>query len=601
MLFALVGPRWGRLLLALVLVLIARAAALVLPLSTRFLVDDVIMKHRGQLLLPLVLVIWAAALIQAGGALALTQILSKEGYRLVAELRQRVQQHVARLPTAFHDANKAGALASRIMSDVEGARHVLGQPLIEFVGGIFTAALALIYLFRLSITLTAAALLCIAIFIVISRQGIRKIRPVYRESAKVQAEVNGRLIESLAGIRVVKGYHAEQQEAAVFSAGAHKLLAAGLRNMKAASMMGVTNSVVLGTVSALMIYMAVLQITSGKLTVGGFVTFTAFVTLLMMPMQQLTGVGTVLVEAMAGLERTNDLLSLVPEDSDSRRTLKAGLLRGAVSFEHVTFGYDPSRPVLDDLSFEALPGSVTALVGSSGAGKSTIINLITAFYQPLSGSIRVDGQDLSRISLDTYRKQLGVVLQDTFLFDGTIRENVAFARPDASEEDIMGACAIAWVNQFAESFPQKYDTVVGERGVKLSGGQRQRISIARAILADPRILILDEATSSLDSESESAIQAGLAYLMEGRTSFVIAHRLSTIRRADKILVVEGGRIVEQGTHDSLYAARGRFYDLYTRQHTSSNDNLFLASVSSDAVRPVETPGRVAAHAGRSVQ
>ncbi len=563
----LVRPRLARLAGGLALVLIGRAAALVLPASTKYLVDDVIVQRHYQLLVPLILGILASAIVQAACTYGVTWVVSREGHRLVAQLRRKVQAHVGRLPVSYFDSNKAGALASRIIGDVEGTRHLMGYSLVEFVGGIATALLSLVFLLKVSVVLTAAVLLGLVLFSLVSKKGFQRLRPVFRESAIAQAEVSGRLIESLGGIRVVKGYNAEASEARAFANGVDKMLGIALRTSRAAALMGMSSSLVLACISAGVMFLAARQIYSGSLTLGGFMSFMAFMTFLMGPMFQLQGLGPQLLEALAGLDRTQDLLGEKPEDENPRRMERLDQLQGRVSFEHVSFAYQPGKPVLHDLSFEARPGTVTAFVGSSGSGKSTIIGLVAAFHDASDGVIRVDGIDLSTVRLDSYRSRLGVVLQDTFLFDGTIRENVAFARPAASEEEILSACRIAHVHEFAERLPQKYDTLVGERGVKLSGGQRQRVSIARALLADPRILILDEATSSLDSESEAAIQEGLAYLMEGRTTFVIAHRLSTVHRADQILVVEGGRIVERGSHESLYAAGGRYDDLSTRQQT----------------------------------
>ena len=592
----LVRPRRGKLALGFLLMLINRPAGLVLPGSTKYLVDSVIMKHQTWMLQPLVLLVLAATLIQGVTSFILTQLISKEGQRLIAELRRKVQEHVGRLPVAYYDSNKTGALVSRIMTDVEGVRNLIGTGLIEFVGGILTALIALVLLLRISPLLTGLALLFIAAFALGLRQAFTRIRPIFRERGKINAEVTGRLTESLAGVRVVKGYHAEAQEAGVFGAGVKRLLDNVLRSLTAISLMSLSATVLMGLVGATVMYLGARQILAGTLTLGGFMAFTAYLAFLVAPMFQVVGIGTQITEALAGLDRTQEVLHEKPEDEDARRTQTIGAIQGYVSFEHVTFEYDPAKPVLHDVSFDSPPGTVTALVGPSGSGKSTIISLIAAFHEPTEGAVRVDGTDLSTVRLDAYRTQLGVVLQDTFLFDGTIRENVAFARLGASEEQVLAACRIARVDEFAEKLEKKYETIVGERGVKLSGGQRQRVSIARAILADPRILILDEATSSLDSESESAIQEGLAYLMKGRTTFVIAHRLSTIRRADQILVVEEGRIVERGTHESLYAARGRYYDLYTRQH-GIDANLFLAPGEGGKEPEAEEKPRIAAGAG----
>ncbi|HVN04359.1 MAG TPA: ABC transporter ATP-binding protein [Bryobacteraceae bacterium] len=571
----LIRPRRGLLAVGLVLMAINRVSGLVLPASTKCLVDDIIGKRHYYLLRPLILAVVGATLTQGVTSFGLTQLLSKAAQRLIAELRRKVQMHVGRLPVTYYDANKSGVLVSRIMSDVEGVRNLIGTGLVEFLGGLLTAVLAVGVLVRLSPSMTGVALIAILAFGLALRKAFGVMRPIFRERGKIQAEVTGRLTESLGGVRVVKGYHAEAAEAGVFSQGVQRLLDNVMKSLTSTSFMSFGATVMMGVLGALVMYLGARQMIAHTLTLGQFFTFTMFLAFLIGPVFQVVGIGTQISEALAGLERTREVLSERPEDADPRRQVAAGPIRGEVVFDRVTFGYDASRTVLYDVSFRAAPDTVTALVGPSGAGKSTIIGLIAAFYAPTEGTIFVDGVDLSTIRLDSYRTQLGVVLQDTFLFDGTIRENVAFSRPDASEAQIREACRIARVDEFAEGFEKGYDTIVGERGVKLSGGQKQRVSIARAILADPAILILDEATSSLDSESEALIQEGLGYLMRGRTTFVIAHRLSTIRRADQILVVEGGRIVEHGQHESLYALRGRYYDLYTRQH-GVQTNLFLA-------------------------
>ncbi|HEY1242787.1 MAG TPA: ABC transporter ATP-binding protein [Bryobacteraceae bacterium] len=586
----LVRPRRKLLALGLLLTVIRSGTGLVLPASTKVLVDNIVGKRQIQLLGPLVLAVVGATIIQGFASFTLTQLLSIEGQRLIAQLRRKVQEHVGRLPVSYYDANKAGVLVSRIMTDVEGVRNLIGTGLVEFLGGVLTAIFALIILLRVSALLTGTSLLFIAVFALVLKKAFTRIRPIFRERGKINAEVTGRLTESLAGVRVVKGYHAEAKEAQVFAGGVQRLLENVMRSLTAMSLMSLSATVLMGVVGAVIMYLGARQIFAGTLTLGGFTMFSAFLAFLVAPVFQIVGIGTQITEALAGLDRTQEVLQERPEDEDTRRTLAIGPIQGVVSFDHVTFAYDPGKPVLHDISFEARPGTVTALVGPSGSGKSTIISLIAAFHEPTEGVVQVDAADLSTARLDSYRSQLGVVLQDTFLFDGSIRENVAFARPGATEEEIVEACRIARVDEFAERFEKKYETVVGERGVKLSGGQRQRVSIARAILANPRILILDEATSSLDSESEAAIQAGLAYLMEGRTTFVIAHRLSTIRRAEQILVVEEGRIVERGTHDSLYALGGRYYDLYTRQH-GVDANLFLAPGEGDKVPESEAPAR----------
>ncbi len=578
-----IKPRRGLLAVGFVLMAINRLAGLVLPASTKYLIDDVLGKRHVQLLVPLLFAVVGATTVQGVTSFSLTQLLAKEAQRLIAELRCQVQAHIGRLPVAFYDANKTGALVARIMSDVEGLRNLIGTGLVQFAGGLLTAFLALIILIRISPFMTAIAVSILVGFSVALKKAFGTIRPIFRERRKINAEVTGRLTESLGGVRVVKGYHAEEREQKVFASGVRRLLDNVLKTLTATSLMGLSSTALLGIVSAIIMYLGARQILAGTMTLGTFVTYTMFLGMLVAPVFQIVDIGTQLTEAVAGLERTREILRERPEDQDPRRLLSLGPLGGEVIFENVSFAYEAGKTVLDDITFRSQPSTVTALVGPSGAGKSTLIGLIAAFYVPTAGTVRVDGVDLATVRLDTYRTQLGVVLQETFLFDGTIRENVAFSRPDATEEQILAACRIARADEFAETFEKKYDTIVGERGVKLSGGQRQRVSIARAILADPRILILDEATSSLDSESEALIQEGLSYLMHRRTTFVIAHRLSTVRRADQILVVEEGRIVERGTHDSLYAAGGRYFELYTKQH-GVESNLFLAPGESDEVR-----------------
>jgi ABC-type multidrug transport system fused ATPase/permease subunit len=576
----LTHPRVGLLSLGFLLMAVNRVASLVLPYSTKFLFDSVIPKRSIHLLDQLVLAVLGATVIQGITSFALTQLLSKEAQRLITELRQRVQTHISRLPVSFYDANKTGMLVSRIMSDVEGVRNLLGTGLVDFVGGLLTSGIALALLMRISAVMTSVALGFLLCFALALTKAFGTIRPIFRERGKINAEVTGRLTESLGGVRVIKGYHAEAREEAVFAAGVKRLLENVMRTLTATSVMSLSASVLLGIVGAVVTFVGARQIMAGTMSIGGLVSYTALLAFLIAPMAQAVGIGTQLTEALAGLERTQEILRERPEDQDPGRSAALRDIVGRIEFDNVSFSYDGVHEVLREISFRAEPGTVTALVGSSGSGKSTTIGLISAFYVPSKGRILVDGTDLSTVRLDSYRTRLGVVLQESFLFDGTIRENVAFSRPAASEEEILRACRIARVDEFAESFADKYDTVVGERGVKLSGGQRQRISIARAILAEPRILILDEATSSLDSESEQMIQHGLSYLMQGRTTFVIAHRLSTIRRADQILVMEQGKIVERGTHEQLYAAQGRYYDLYTRQH-GVEENLFLAPGEGD--------------------
>ncbi len=590
--WALVKPRRGLLALGFVLMAINRVSGLVLPASTKYLVDNVIGKRQMNLLTPIVLGVLAATIIQGATSFTLTQLLSKSAQKMIADLRRQVQAHIGRLPVSFYDANKTGALVSRIMSDVEGVRNLIGTGLVEFVGGLMTAVIALVYLIHTSVAMTAVAFGILFVFGFGINKAFATIRPIFRARPKITAEVTGRLTESLSGVRVVKGYHAEEREEGVFSAGVRRLLDNVLKTLTATSLMSLSAAGLMGVVSAIIMEFGAHKILGGTMTLGTFFAFNIFLGLLVAPVFQIVAIGTQITEAITGLERTREILNEKVEDEAPGRTVTLDRVNGMVEMEDVSFAYDTRKEVLHDVSFQSEPGTVTALVGPSGAGKSTIIGLIAAFYVPSSGRVFVDGADLATVKLNSYRTQLGVVLQETFLFDGTIRENVAFARPNATEEEILAACQIARVDEFAESFDHKYDTVVGERGVKLSGGQKQRVSIARAILADPRILILDEATSSLDSESEALIQEGLRYLMRGRTTFVIAHRLSTIRRADQILVVEDGRIIERGTHASLYALGGRYYDLYTKQHAVET-NVFLApgesTVEADEPSAPEVP------------
>ncbi len=578
----LVRPRRALIGVGLILMVINRVSGLVLPYSTKFLVDDVIGKNDIQKLNPLVLMVALATVIQGVTSFSLTQLLSKAGQRLIAELRQKVQAHIGRLPLTYFDSNKTGALVSRIMTDVEGVRNLIGTGLVEFLGGLLTAVMALVILIRISALMTGLSAAAVILFGLALWKAFAKIRPIFRERGKIQSEVTGRLTESLGGVRVVKGYHAEEREEQVFGRGVGRLLNNILQSLTAMSLMSLSATVLMGIVGSVVMFVGAHKILAHTLTLGEFVTFTAFLAFLVAPVFQIVQIGTQITEAMAGLDRTREILNESKEDADPHRNVSLGVIDGTVVFDDVTFEYEKGKTVLHNVSFRSDPGTVTALVGSSGSGKSTIIGLVAAFYKPLEGKVLVDGVDLSTARLNSYRTQIGVVLQDTFLFDGTIRENIAFARPGATEADVMRVCRIARVDEFAERFAEKYDTIVGERGVKLSGGQKQRVSIARAILADPRILILDEATSSLDSESEQLIQEGLSFLMKGRTTFVIAHRLSTIRRADQILVVEEGRILERGTHGSLYAAEGRYFDLYNRQH-GLEANLFLAPGEGDTV------------------
>ncbi|HXJ47329.1 MAG TPA: ABC transporter ATP-binding protein [Candidatus Dormibacteraeota bacterium] len=578
--WALLKPRRGILALGFLLIVINRVAGFAVPAASKFVFDNVIAKHQIQFLIPIVLSVIAATIIQGSTSFTLTQLFSKSAQRMITELRKQVQAHIGRLPISFYDSHKTGALVSRIMSDVEGVRNLVGTGLVELAGGLLTAVIALIVMLKISLVMTLVAFGVLLVFGFGINKAFATIRPIFRARPKITAEVTGRLTESLGGVRVVKGYHAEEREEKVFASGVQRLLDNVLKTLTATSLMGMSATVLLGLVSAVIMYFGARQILSGTMTAGVLIAYSALLAMLVAPIFQIVAIGTQLTEALTGLERTKEILSEKIEDEAPGRAMDMSRVDGTVEFESVDFAYDVNKPVLFDIGFSAKPGTVTALVGPSGAGKSTIIGLIAAFYTPTKGRVVVDGTDLATVRLRTYRTQLGVVLQDTFLFDGTIRENVAFAKPEATDAEILEACRIARVDEFAEGFEKKYDTVVGERGVKLSGGQKQRVSIARAILANPRILILDEATSSLDSESEALIQEGLRYLMRGRTTFVIAHRLSTIRRADQILVVEAGRIIERGTHEALYKLGGRYYDLYTRQH-GIETNLFLAPGEGD--------------------
>jgi ABC-type multidrug transport system fused ATPase/permease subunit len=582
--WALVAPRKGLLLAGLGLMVVNRGAGLVLPIISKPLLDTVLSPQhaRPDLLLKVIALVLSATILQAITSFSLTQLLSKEGQRLIAEMRRRVQRHVGLLSVAYYDENRTGMLVSRIMTDVEGVRNLVGTGLVDFLGGMLTAVLVFFFLLYRSVTVTLTVFVVVGTFVFVLQNGFKKIRPIFRERGKINAEVTGRLTESLGGVRVIKGYHAETREAEVFAGGVERLLNNVMKSLTMTSVLGSASTTVLGLVSALVMWLGGHNVLNNTWTVGTYFQYNVFLALMVAPIFQIVNIGTQLTEAFAGLDRTREIMSEIEENQVPGRTVQMPPIRGSVRFEDVEFAYTPEKPVLHGISFRAEPGTVTALVGSSGSGKSTIISLLCAFHTPSTGKVLVDDIDLATVNLNTFRSQLGVVLQDSFLFDGTIRENVMFSRPEATEEQFLAACRTARVDEFAERFPETYDTIVGERGVKLSGGQRQRLSIARALLAEPRILILDEATSSLDSESEAMIQAGLAQLMQGRTTFVIAHRLSTIRRAEQILVVEQGRIVERGNHAELFALGGRYYDLYTRQH-GLEANLFLAPGEGDAV------------------
>lgn len=557
--------RW-RLALGLALMLASRLAGLVLPASSKVLIDDVIGKQRADLLPLLALAVGAATVVQAATGFALSQVLGVAAQRAITEMRKRVQAHVARLPVSYFDSTKTGVLISRIMSDAEGIRNLVGTGLVQLVGGFVTAAIAVGVLFWLNWKLTTVTLVALLIFGGGMAAFFSKLRPIFRERGKLNAEVTGRLAETLGGIRVVKAYTAERRERYVFAQGAHRLFRNVAKSMTAISGTGALATIVVGGIGVLMLLVGGGDVVAGRMTMGDLVMYIFFTGLMAAPLIQIASIGTQITEAFAGLDRIREIRRLATEDQEDATRAPLGEIRGNVAFEDVWFEYVPGVPVLKGITFTAPAGTTTALVGASGGGKSTLISLVMAFNRPQRGRVLVDGRDLSTLRLHEYRRALGVVLQENFLFDGTVADNIAFARPDATRAEIEAVARVAHADEFVRGFTEGYDTVVGERGVKLSGGQRQRIAIARAILADPRLLILDEATSSLDSESEAQIQDGLRSLRKGRTSFVIAHRLSTIVTADQILVLEAGEIVERGTHGELLALGGRYRQLYDRQY-----------------------------------
>jgi ABC-type multidrug transport system fused ATPase/permease subunit len=569
----LIRARKARMFLGLGIMAVNRMTGLVLPTTTKYLIDDVIGKHNLGMLNLLVLIAAASTVLQAVSSFALSQILGKAAQRSITEMRRRVQRHVSRLTVGYFEQTKAGALLSRVVNDAEGLRNLVGTGLVDLVGSLVTAVFALGFLFHYSAQLTLIALGVLSLFGIVMQYSFKTLRPLFRDRSKINAELSGRLTESFSGVRVVKAYGAERREALVFAKAAHRLFRNVAQTITSFSAISAASTVLLGAISVSIMYLGARQILSGEMSLGDFVAFTLYLGMLIGPIVQVVNIGSQLNEAFSGLERIRELMNEPAEDADDAKRQPLGRIAGRVEFDDVHFAYQEGTPVLNGISFVSEPGTVTALVGPSGAGKSTVIGLVAAFYRPTSGTIRVDGKDLADVRLHDYRAQLGVVFQDNFLFDGSVLENIAYARPEASRGEILEAARIARCHDFAERLPQKYDTLVGERGVKLSGGERQRVAIARAILADPRILILDEATSSLDSESEALIQEGLAELMRGRTTFVIAHRLSTIRRADTILVVADGRIEERGRHEELLASGGRYHALYTRQY-NLEANLF---------------------------
>jgi ABC-type multidrug transport system fused ATPase/permease subunit len=555
-----------RLALGMFLMILNRLVGLVLPASSKYLIDEVVIKHQAGLLIPLALAAGGATLFQALTSFALSQVLGVAAQRAITEMRKSVQEHVSRLPVRYFDSTQTGILISRIMTDAEGIRNLVGNGIVQLVGGSITAAIALCVLFYLNWRLTSITVLALMVFGACMAFAFARLRPLFRARGQINAELTGRLGESLGGIRIVKAYAAEKRESLVFARGAHKLFRNVARSVTAVSGVSAFSTIIVGAIGVILILVGGRSILSGEMTLGDFFMYVFFTAMVAGPMVEIASIGTQITEAFAGLDRIREIRRMATEDEGEAERKPLDNIAGEISFEDVSFEYNEQVPVLNHVSFRAPAGSTTALVGSSGSGKSTLISLVMAFNRPLSGKVMVDGRDLESIRLKDYRTQLGVVLQDNFLFDGTIAENIGFSQPHASREQIIAASRVAHCEEFINGFADGYDTIVGERGVKLSGGQRQRVAIARAILAEPRILILDEATSSLDSESEALIQDGLQSLRRGRTTFVIAHRLSTIRSADQILVLEAGEIVERGTHEELLAVGGRYKQLYDRQY-----------------------------------
>lgn len=560
-----IWPRRKNVFIGLVLIVISRVAGMVLPGSTKYLLDDVVGQGDLDMLWILLAAVVGALIIQSVTSYILTQLLSVEAQLLISQLRTQVQRKILSLPTSFFDNTKSGALVSRIMTDVEGVRNLVGTGLVQLIGGTLTALISLVWLIMISPTMTLFTLVPVGFFAFIAMRAFGKIRPIFRTRGVINAEVTGRLTETLNGVRVIKGFGAEEQENKTFEKGVQRLFDNVKASLTATSFISSMSTLLLGLASAGIMGIGAYQMVGGDLTSGEFVQFTVLLGFMIAPIVQMSNIGSQLTEAFAGLDRTEEIMNMQPEDIEDRRPIKLNDVQGHIEFKDVRFSYEEGKEVLHGIDFEASKGSVIALVGTSGSGKSTIAGLVATFLNPTSGKVLVDGQDLSRVSLASYRKHLGVVLQDDFLFEGTIRENILFPRPDASAEQLQKAVKGAYVNEFTDRMELGLDTVIGERGVKLSGGQRQRVAIARAMLADPKILILDEATSNLDTESEALIQKSLNELVKDRTTFVIAHRLSTIRQATEILVVENGYIAERGTHADLIAKQGRYYDLYTYQ------------------------------------
>jgi len=560
-----IWPRKRIIFIGLVLIMAKSLASLVLPYASKNLIDDVIPSRDMSALTTLIIIVCSAILIQAVTSFSLTRLLSVEAQHLISLLRAKVQRKLLTLPISFFDNNKSGALVSRVMTDVEGVRNLVGTGLVQLVGGTITAIISLVILIKINALMTLFVLAPVAIFAVVALKAFGFIRPIFRERGKINAEVTGRLTETLNGVRVIKGFNAEVQENKSFEKGVELLFLNVKKSLTATALMTSSSTFLLGLASAGIMGIGGYFIMNNTMTYGEFVSFTLFLGFMIAPIVQMSNIGSQLTEAMAGLDRTEELMNMTEEDNPEVRTVILDKIEGDILFEDVSFSYEKGKEVLHNISFNAPKGSVTALVGSSGSGKSTIAGLAATFLNPIEGKVLLDGKDLSKVNLNSFRSRLGVVLQDDFLYEGTIRENILFPRPNATEEQLLAAVEGAYVNEFTDRFEEGLNTVIGERGVKLSGGQRQRISIARAILANPKIIILDEATSNLDTESESFIQKSLQALMKDRTTFVIAHRLSTIQKADQILVIEEGNIVERGKHDELLAKKGRYFDLYTYQ------------------------------------
>jgi ABC-type multidrug transport system fused ATPase/permease subunit len=560
-----------RLAFGAVLMLVNQAMGLVLPASTKYLIDEVIGKGRTDLLWKIALAAGAATVVQAVTSFGLSQVLGVAAQRAITEMRKKVQAQVARLPVSYFDSTQTGKLISRIMNDAEGIRNLVGTGLVQLVGSLITAIVALCVLFWLNWRLTSITILVLGVFGGALAFAFTRLRPLFRERGEITATLTGRLAESLGGIRIVKAYTAEKREALTFARGAHSLFRNIAKSMTGVSATTAFSSLVIGAVGVVMILVGGRSVVTGAMTIGDLFMYVLFTGLMAMPLIQFAAIGTQITEAFAGLDRIREIMNMATEDQEDAARSPLPEVQGEVEFENVSFEYNPGAPVLKNVSFRAPAGSTTALVGSSGSGKSTLTSLVLNFNRPLSGAIKIDGRDLQTLRLRDFRSYLGIVMQDNFLFDGTIADNIAFSNPHATHDEIQAVSRLAHCEEFIEKFEQKYDTIVGERGVKLSGGQRQRIAIARAILADPKLLILDEATSSLDSESEALIQDGLRLLRRGRTTFVIAHRLSTIRSADQILVLEGGQIVERGTHEELLEANGRYRQLYDKQYKFERD------------------------------